>query len=259
VRKFIPVVIFVALLAVVIRNCSSSGPPDPVPPASATDVGPDAPDPGEAVLQQAWPPMGDTEVPAAPSSEINYYIVVDGSGSMSSRECGEGMSKMDAAVQAVSSFIAAAPATSNIGLAAFDRRAISERVALGIGNREALTAALLRIQAGSGTPLNSGIRLGYTRLTEQARKQLGYGEYHLIVVTDGRPEPSSEDPTPVVREILRNSPVVLHTIGFCIDSNHVLNQQGHTYYASATSPQELQNSLQAVLAEAPAFDVAQFK
>jgi uncharacterized protein with von Willebrand factor type A (vWA) domain len=162
-------------------------------------------------------------------------------------------------VQAVRGFIDAAPATANIGLAAFDNSGISERVPLGVGNRDALTDALQRIRAGSGTPLNSGIRIGYNRLTDQARAQQGYGEYHLVVVTDGKPEPSSEDPTPVVREILRESPVVLHTIGFCIDASHVLNQPGRTYYASATNPQELQSSLQAVLAEAPAFDVARFQ
>jgi Ca-activated chloride channel homolog len=260
VRKVIPVVIFAAVfLLVAIRNCSSSGSRDVVPATSAVDVVPEPADPGVGNLAQTWPPLGGAAVSASPSSDINYYIVVDGSGSMKSHECGDGVSKMEAAVQAVGSFIETAPATANIGLAAFDRRAISERVALGVGNRESLVEALQHIQAGSGTPLNSGIRIGYNRLTDQARKQLGYGEYHLIVVTDGRPEPSSEDPTPVVREILRNSPVVVHTIGFCIDSNHVLNQQGRTYYASATSPQELQSSLQAVLAEAPTFDVARFQ
>jgi Ca-activated chloride channel homolog len=261
IRKVIPVAIFglVFLVAVLNKNCSSSAPPDPVPSPSVADIMPTEPAPAEGDLPQTWPPLQGAAVAASPSSDINYYIVFDGSGSMKSHECGEGMSKMDAAVQAVSNFIGAAPANANIGLAAFDRRAISERVALGIDNREALTAALQRIQAGSGTPLNSGIRIGYNRLTDQARKQLGYGEYHLIVVTDGRPEPSSEDPTPVVQEILRNSPVVLHTIGFCIDANHVLNQPGRTHYASATSPQELQSSLQAVLAEAPTFDVARFQ
>jgi hypothetical protein len=79
-----------------------------------------------------------------------------------------------------------------------------------------------------------------------------------VVVTDGEPDPANEDPTPIVKEILTQSPVVLHTIGFCIDANHVLNQPNRTYYTSATNPEQLQKSLQAVLAEAPSFDAAKF-
>jgi Mg-chelatase subunit ChlD len=257
-RKFTPL-LFIGAVAVVMvmRNCSSSKPQDTTPPSDLVDAAPTLADPVSSG-PQTWPPLRDGVV-SSPSSDINYYIVFDGSGSMTSSECGNGMSKRDAAVQAVRVFIESAPATANIGLAAFDNSGISERVPLGVGNRDALTDALQRIRAGAGTPLNSGIRIGYGKLTEQARAQLGYGEYHLVVVTDGKPAPSSEDPTPVVREILHDSPVVLHTIGFCIDANHVLNQQGRTYYASATNPEELQASLQAVLAEAPTFDVARFR
>jgi Mg-chelatase subunit ChlD len=249
----------VALLVVLNRQCSSPPPQDPAPPSVRVDAASTTVAPGDRAMAAAWPPLRDGVASAGPSGDFNYYIVLDGSGSMLGHECGDGSTKMEAAVRAVRGFIDATPATANVGLAAFDRRGISERVALGVGNREALTAALQQIQAGSNTPLNSGIRIGYDKLTDQARAQLGYGEYHLVVVTDGRPDPSSEDPTPVVQEILRESPVVLHTVGFCIDSSHVLNQQGRTYYASATNPQELQASLQAVLAEAPTFDVARFQ
>jgi hypothetical protein len=63
----------------------------------------------------------------------------------------------------------------------------------------------------------------------------------------------------VVKEILAQSPVVLHTIGFCIDSDHVLNQPDKTFYASATDPEQLESSLKAVLAEAPVFDATKFR
>jgi Ca-activated chloride channel homolog len=264
VRKAFPVWIFaVVLVAVIGKRCASPDTADTAQPVAAVpaDVVDTAPTEAQPVASegpQSWPSLREG-VAASPSETINYYIVFDGSGSMRSQECGDGVSKMEAAVQAVTRFIKSAPATANIGLAAFDRKGTFERVALGADNRDALGTALLRIDAGSGTPLNSGIRIGYEKLTNQARTQLGYGEYHLVVVTDGKAEPSSEDPTPVVQEMLQDSPVVLHTIGFCIDASHVLNQQGRTYYASATSPKELQASLQAVLAEAPTFDVAKFQ
>jgi Ca-activated chloride channel family protein len=52
--------------------------------------------------------------------------------------------------------------------------------------------------------------------------------------------------------------VVVHTVGFCIDEDHVLNQPGRTYYTAASNPDELRQGLQAVLAEAPNFDATKF-
>jgi Mg-chelatase subunit ChlD len=217
-----------------------------------------------------WPPLEDGAAVGANAvgasavapdtlNTVNYYVILDGSGSMLNKRCGGGSTKIEAAVTAVKHFFSIVPADANVGLAAFDRKEIAERVPLGVGNRDALNAALANIRAGSDTPLRSSMKIGYEKLTAQARAQLGYGEYHLVVVTDGEPDPDSEDPTPIVREILAQSPVVLHTIGFCIDSDHVLNQPNKTFYASATDPDELQKSLQAVLAESPSFDAAKFE
>ena len=207
-----------------------------------------------------WPPLTDNAdtLNAQASNAINYYIVLDGSGSMLSRECAGNSTKMQAALDAVLDFIGTVPKQANIGLAAFDKRVIAERVPLGSDNRDALVDALSKIRAGSDTPLRSTIQIAYNKLTEQGRKQLGYGEYHLIVVTDGQPDPDDEDPTPIVNKILAASPVVIHTIGFCIDEHHVLNQKGRVYYASANNPQQLQKSLSAVLAEADTFDATAF-
>jgi hypothetical protein len=204
----------------------------------------------------AWPPVGDS---GSVSSAVNYYVVLDGSGSMARRECaGEGGRKIEVAIEAVRNFVKEIPVEANVGLAVFDLRDLSERVPIGADNRDAISQALGRVRAGEGTPLRSAVHLAYDRLTKQASKQLGYGEYHLVVVTDGKPDPREEDPTEEVNKILADSPVVLHTIGFCIDPDHVLNQPGRAYYASASNPEELQSGLKSVLAEAPTFDAATF-
>lgn len=189
----------------------------------------------------------------------NYVVVLDGSGSMRASECSGGTSKLDAAKRALAHFVRAVPASAKLGLVVFDGEGISERVPLGSDNRDAFVAALNRVEAVGGTPLRSSIELAYDKLTAQGRQQLGYGDYHLVVVTDGSPQPASEDPTPIVNRILGESPVVLHTIGFCIGSDHVLNQPGRSYYVAAESPEQLAQGLGAVLAEAPSFDVTQFK
>ncbi len=78
-----------------------------------------------------------------------------------------------------------------------------------------------------------------------------------MVVTDGEASEGYE-PDIIVRNILSESPVVLHTIGFCIGSQHSLNQGDNVYYFAADDATSLSQGLQAVLAEEPAFDVSQF-
>ncbi|MFA5939773.1 MAG: vWA domain-containing protein [Sinimarinibacterium sp.] len=207
-----------------------------------------------------WPPLADEGiVPAADLGASNYYIVLDGSGSMRRTGCSADTNKITAALAALERFVGTVPADANLGLAVFDDKHLSERVPLATGNRPAFLAALRNVAVDGGTPLRSAITLGYGQLTTQAQRQLGYGEYHLVVVTDGNPDPSSEDPTSVVEAILTESPVVLHTIGFCIGTNHVLNQPGRSYYMAANDPSQLDSGLSSVLAESPSFDVGSFE
>ena len=142
-------------------------------------------------------------------------------------------------------------------LAVFDAKGLSERLSLGADNRDAFRQAVKAVSVNASTPLRSALELAYDRLLQQGRRQLGYGEYHLVVVTDGQAS-KGEDPTPAVNRILAESPVVVHTIGFCIGERHPLNQPGRTYYRSANNPQALQQGLEKVLAEAPDFSVTQF-
>jgi Ca-activated chloride channel homolog len=261
-RKLLPIIIAMVVLFVILRKGErpDESPPDEERKAQTARKAKKTSAYALDVQRSNWPPLEEGTAPATTGTltTVNYYLVFDGSGSMLSSQCGGGTTKFDAALKAVRDFIATIPEDANVGLAAFDRRAISERVPLAGGSREALYGALQEIRAGSNTPLRSAIKIGYDKLTDQARTQLGYGEYHLVVVTDGDPDPRDEDPSPVVREILRESPVVLHTVGFCIDDDHVLNQRDRTNYAAATNPEQLRQSLQAVLAEAPVFDAASF-
>ena len=229
-----------------------------VPPASLPDATASY---AAAPLKNTWPPLLEQGAPGAASAArptINYYVVLDGSGSMKETECGGGKRKIAAAVSALDQFVSQVPKEANVGLLVFDDAGISERVPLDQGNHAAVRAALQGVRAKGGTPLKSAIAEGYDKLLAQARRQLGYGEYHLVVVTDGKPEPSDEDPSELVGTLLATTPVVLHTIGFCIGTDHVLNQPGRSYYVAAESPEQLLQGLSAVLAEAPAFDQTQF-
>ena len=211
---------------------------------------------------KAWPPIPEGQAPHIDRSKAltaNYYLVLDGSGSMMQSECSNDQLKMDVAEQAMKNFIGQIPADANVGLAVFDANGLSERVPLGADNRKQLRRAIDEVRADESTPLKSAITLAYGQLEVQAVKQLGYGEYHLVVVTDGQAQPDEEDPREIVDTVLRESPVVIHTVGFCIGNDHSLNQPGRTFYAAADSPEALQQGLSAVLAEAPSFDATTFQ
>ena len=203
----------------------------------------------------SWPSARAGTLVAPNLLQKNYYLVLDGSGSMASNECSGSKPRLWAAQQALAQFVGALPQDSAIGLYSFDAQSNSQRVKLGVNNRDQVIHAIHASTAGGGTPLAAAIHQGYQALTEAARQQLGYGEYHLVVVTDGE---ASDNPAPEVAKLLDSSPINLHTIGFCIGSQHTLNQRGLTLYKSAQDTKSLSQGLQDVLAESPDFQVGSF-
>ena len=141
---------------------------------------------------------------------------------------------------------------------AFDQQGVSERAPLSRGTREALVRSVSEVRPGGGTPLLEAIGLGYRQLTLQGQSQLGYGEYHLVVVTDGLAS-QGQEPGPLVHHMLDRSPVVLHTIGFCIGQDHSLNQPGRVLYRAADDYAGLRAGLQGVLAESSEFVPTRFE
>ena len=242
--------------------------PDPVPTAPPAPMSPPAAAPMSAARlpgyalnpSNTWPPeatTGNAQGLASDLFAVNYYVVLDGSGSMNESNCSEGKRKIEVARTALSAFARSVPAQANLGLAVFDGRGLSERLPLGPVNQDGFRGAVDQVKVNANTPLRSAVDLAYSRLLEQGRRQLGYGEYHLVIVTDGLAS-AGQDPTPAVNRILTESPIVFHTVGFCIGEQHPLNQPGRTYYRSANNPQALQQGLETVLAESPDFSVSQF-
>lgn len=205
----------------------------------------------------AWPPVNRAGQVTANVLARNVYVILDGSGSMAERSCTSPKSKNVESKQALETFARAVPKAANLGLAVFDGRGLREVIPLGINNRDAFIRAVQAITPGGGTPLANAVALGRQRLEHQAAQQLGYGEYNLVVVTDGEAN-QGQDPRPAVNNMLLNTPIVLHTIGFCIGTGHSLNQPGRTVYRAANSERELRAGLEEVLAESPAFTVQRF-
>jgi Ca-activated chloride channel homolog len=177
----------------------------------------------------------------------NFLIVLDGSGSMADVQCSGNLPKITAAKQAIAAFATKLRPDDNLGLCAFDTQGVTERAPLSL-NRSAFNEGLQAVRSDSNTPLGRAVKLGYSLLQKQARRQLGYGEYYLVVVTDGEAD-KGDDPRDIVNKIVSESPVVISTIGFCIGEGHSLHREGMTYYHDATNLEQLNQGLESVLAE----------
>jgi uncharacterized protein YegL len=205
----------------------------------------------------AWPPVASGVPLAENLTGSNYYVVLDGSGSMSESACRGSGTKIEQARTALEAFSTAVPRNANLGFMVFHGLSINEVVPLGTGNQDAFARAVRVVTPSGGTPLSNVVDEARKRLETQAQKQLGYGEYHLVIVTDGEAN-AGYDPTDQVNALLASTPIIVHTIGFCIDEHHSLNQPGRTLYQAANDTRELQQGLEDVLAEAPTFTVQTF-
>ncbi len=224
---------------------------------SLNNVKPDTP---EETVNPVWPFINEDEKNKISPDLLrkNIYIVFDGSGSMADRDCSGGSPKINVARTAFKDFLGKVPNEANVGLHIFDRKGNREVVPLGINNRDGLTQAINAVVPRSGTPLGPAIENAYIQITNQAKNQLGYGEYHIVVITDGIAN-SGHEPESIVNTILFESPVIMHTIGFCIGTRHALNKPGQVFYKAADDRQSLAEGLQGVLAESPDYAVINFQ
>jgi len=188
----------------------------------------------------------------------NYYLVFDGSGSMDDVGCSNGQKKITVAKEAMKAFIDQINPDDNVGLFAFGFNGATERVPLGSNNKELLKNEVNKVRMGGRTPLGRSLNLAYDKLTEVAKAQLGYGEYHIVVLTDGIASDTSIL-NKAVQKVITKSPIVIHTVGFCIGNDHTLNQVGKTYYKAANDPQSVASGLDEVLAESKSFTVSNFE
>lgn len=206
----------------------------------------------KAAAEETWPPPSiteDVEVDLKNAGAKNYYIIFDGSGSMA----GE---KIEIAKKAFVRFIKSIPDKSNIGLTSFDANGFHERAPLG-SPKNKIIEEVNKIRAGGNTPLGGCIEIAYQKLGLQAKKQMGYGEYTLIILTDGQATDGSKMGE-AVDLILKETPIAIHTIGLKIGTGHALNQPGRIYYKAAENSEELSKGLESVLAETENFTVTDF-
>ncbi|MBC8394951.1 MAG: VWA domain-containing protein [Deltaproteobacteria bacterium] len=186
----------------------------------------------------------------------NYILIFDGSGSMRDSKCSGGRQKIEVAKEAVVEWSKTVPGDANLGLISFHGGGWSH-LPLSTGQRQDFIRTVQGIAPGGGTPLSRAFGFTYEVFTKQAQRQLGYGEYTLVVVTDGIAN-SADLLSKYVNFILARTPISIYSIGFCIGPKHSLNQPGRTTYKAADNPAQLRESLREVLAESETFDISEF-
>lgn len=197
-------------------------------------------------LEQEYDPNGE------PSLVRNFYFIFDGSGSMGEHLHGE--RKIVGAKQAVRRFIEQVPSDVHLGLFIFDRQGKREVVSLEANNQQSFLQAIDNIEVGGGTPLARAIEYATDRLKEQRAMQLGYGEYNLIVVTDGK-----ADNIPEASEIAVQQGISIYAIGLGIGENHPLNNPDYVVsYTAAENFDQLTQALVEAVAESPVYDDTDF-
>ncbi|MBI4964191.1 MAG: VWA domain-containing protein [Desulfomonile tiedjei] len=257
-RKSVPIALAFGMLLVI---SSLVGCREGTPPRTQNEVPAQTAKTG--LLDSGWPyltnEIGQVE-PVEKLTRRNFVLIFDGSGSMSEREClgkaGSYADKCEAAKAAVMEWAKTVPEDANVGLVAFHNNGWSQLPLRGLNIGE-IAKVLRTVQPGGNTPLGRAFEIAGHMLKKQGGRQLGYGEYTIVSVTDGMATDSKEL-TEQVKQVLEKSPIIVSTIGFCIGDKHDLNQKGRTIYKTADDPESLRKGLLEVLAEAEKFDVATF-
>jgi hypothetical protein len=190
----------------------------------------------------------------------NFYFVFDGSGSMKdpppASDQGDHSfnSKIAGAKWAVNEFMKTVPQNVNLGLFVFDARGEREVLPLGPNNRKQFLDDINAVQAKGWTPLGDAVSKGALALAKQYKQQLGYGEYKMIVITDGEADDKIENG--IAKAMKYNIPI--YTIGFGIGPTHSLRKYSISY-RSADSAKQVESALEEAAAELDVFDAPSFK
>ena len=169
-------------------------------------------------------------------------IVFDDSGSMN--EPFGGGRRMDAAKRGLQVVLRGVPKTTWVGLLALNA---GWQYQLGPNDATKMSAVIDRIDTSGGTPLARNIKIGADRLMAERQQQLGYGDYRLLVVTDGEEQENQELIEQYPPEV-RARGLTLDVIGVGIGQNHALRKFAHTF-RGADNPSQLEQALREVLAE----------
>ena len=176
----------------------------------------------------------------------NVVVLVDDSGSMSDR-MRSGVRRIQAAKDALAIVVQQLPADANVGLLALNQGWV---VPLQPVNQPLMERGIQQLKAAGGTLLGQNMKSAADQLLE-LREQQVYGDYRLLVVTDGE---ANDQPVLewVLQDVLARG-LTVDVIGVDMQSDHSLATKVHRY-RRADDPETLQQAIAESLAESDAQD-----
>lgn len=198
-----------------------------------------------------------------PDAEIattaNYYFVFDCSGSMGHGCAGD--QKMKGAKKSLLNFIEKVPTDANIGLLVFgvgEGNGVEEVVPLSPYNdvKDLFINKVKSLKDHGSTPLARATKAGTNKLIEQYKRQLGYGEYRLIIISDGDANDEGQF-RKALNYTAKHSFISIYGIGLCMSGDNVLKNYT-VMYAEANDYDELEKALEATVSELEEFDISTF-
>jgi Mg-chelatase subunit ChlD len=194
------------------------------------------------------------------SLDRNFYLVIDGSGSMNDSACaGNFPNRIEAAKWAVTEFInRSVPPEVNLGLYSFDNNGARERAPLGKENRTQIIQEIKKISGGGNTPLNQALKVAVDALVTQSKRQLDYGKFYIVVATDGVATDEGRPDAGAGVLYAKQHGIPIISIGFCLKEDHALAKESVSY-RDVRNPNELFLALQETQAESTYFDTTVFE
>ena len=240
-------IIYLSVLALLVNSCIQSAPGG----GQAGQSEQEAQEPESTQITILF-----DESDGVASTTSNFYFAFDMSGSMDEK-C-SGKRKIDGAKEAVARFMKNIPDDVNIGLMIFGTRSgdgYAETLPIGSGNKDEFLKIIESLQPGGQTPLGEALLASVDKITEQYKKQLGYGTYRIIIITDG--EQTGIDLKQPCNYLARHGFIGLYSIGLCMKSSHTLKKYSLSY-RDANNYEELEQALVEATAESDVFDANLF-
>ncbi|MEM7473933.1 MAG: vWA domain-containing protein [Planctomycetota bacterium] len=182
-------------------------------------------------------------------AQQNVVVVLDDSGSMDDRMKTESGRKrrIDVAKEALTKVLGQLPEDTRVGVLALNSRVNRSNwiVPFGAGDYQLWQQNIQNLRARGGTPLGEFLKKGTDKLLEARQTQV-YGEYRLLVVTDGE----ANDRKLVEKYLpdIMTRGIFVDVIGVDMSTQHSLATRVHNY-RSANNAQALAEALSEVFAE----------
>jgi len=181
-------------------------------------------------------------------AQQNVVIVIDDSGSMSSRMRGDkSVTRMDAARRALNKVLGDVPDSAQVGVLSLNSNAESNYWIIPMGplDRSAIQSQINGIIANGGTPLGAAMKEAINVLLDLRQRQM-YGSYRILVVTDG--EAGDRQLVDRYAPLARTRGIMLDVIGVDMEGTHSLATQANSY-RRADDSQSLETAIADVFAE----------